>query len=139
MKTILLIDDSDDFRDIASGILLHAEYDVIDASCPDEAFKILTKERVDLIVCDLHMPFTNDARQREFETSYQVGIKTIQELAGVFPQMPIVALTSTHPSDLRRISHTLGNIPTYCKPDCAKKLLELVEQSFEIPSVERMN
>ena len=132
MKTILLIDDNQSFREIMTTVLLAADYDVLEAACPDDAFQLLEKEQVDLILCDLHMPFTMGPRYAEFEHSYNVGVKTIQELSVVYPRLPIIAMTSTDPSDLSKITRTLENIPTFTKPNTTNELLAIVEQCFDI-------
>jgi CheY-like chemotaxis protein len=135
MKTILLIDDDTSFREVAMAVLLAADYDVLQAACPDDAFKLLERERVDLILCDLHMPFAFGERYSQFEHSHRVGIKTIQELSGVFPQIPVIGLTATPRVDLERIARTLGEIPTFEKPGSGVELLGIVERCFEMPGV----
>lgn len=133
MKTILVIDDNSSFREVASEVLLAADYDVIAAACPDDAFQLLEREQVDLILCDLHMPFTFGERYAQFEHSHRVGIKTIQELAAVFPATPVVGLTATSRDDLQRIARTLGDIPTFEKPSNRSELLGIVQRCFELP------
>lgn len=116
MKTILVIDDNDEFREAIVTILLDAELDVYDVNCPDDAFKILREEPVDLILCDLHMPFTTGPKRNEFETSYRVGVRTIEELAWVFPELPIVAITAAMPIDIPRLKAQLEGVPFLSKP-----------------------
>ena len=129
--SVLIIDDCEDFRQIACHILLDAGYDVWDASCPHDAFALLHRERFDLILCDLHMPFKTGPGGEEFETSYQVGIKTIQELRSVFPETPVIALTSTDSVDLNRIKQSLGDIRALTKPKRGVDLMAIVAQSLE--------
>jgi CheY-like chemotaxis protein len=136
MKTILIIDDNDSYREVAAAVLLAADYDVLEANCPDKAFELLAKgDRVDLILCDLHMPFTLGARYSQFEHSHRVGIKTIRELSQVFTETPVVALTGTAASDLAKIARLLQDIPTFEKPDSGVELLKIVERSLMWPSL----
>ena len=130
-QTILIIDDCENFRLVASSILLDAGYVVEEASCPHDAFKLIQKEKFDLILCDLHMPFINGEDNNEFQTSYQVGIMTINELQGLFPNTPVVALTSTDPIDLSRIKSALKGITTLSKPSNKQELFEIVEMAQE--------
>lgn len=130
MKTILVIDDCSDSRDIISSILVDADYDVWVASCPDEAFQLLKREQFDLIICDLHMPFTVGKGFFEFEYSSRVGIKAIQELTEVYPEKPIIAVTATPPSELKQMVEQINYIPTLPKPFSPKQLTEMVTRSF---------
>ena len=131
IPTVLIIDDSDDFRQMASGLLLDAGFDVWDASCPHDAFSLLHRERFDLILCDLHMPFMNGPEGAEYETSCRVGINTIRELKGLFPDIPVIALTSTDPLDLDRMNCSLGDIKALAKPMRCKDLMTIVRSSIE--------
>ena len=130
-QTILIIDDCENFRLTASCLLLDAGYIVEEASCPHDAFKLIKREKYDLILCDLHMPFINGEENRDFQTSYQVGIMTINELQGLFPNTPVVALTATDPIDLSRIKSALKGITTYSKPSNKQELFDIVERAQE--------
>jgi len=131
MKSILIIDDCSDYRSTISDILLDANYDVWEAESPDCAFKILKREEMDLIICDLHMPFTVDQRFAEFEFSYRVGLETIKELTWVYPYKPIIAISAAPPSELRRMSLEIGTVPALNKPFPPGELLSLVQCSLE--------
>ncbi len=129
VQSILIIDDCENFRLVASSILLDAGYVVLDAACPDDAFKLLMKEKFDLILCDLHMPFTIGEDQDDFQTSYQVGIMTIRELQGLFPKIPVLALTATDPSDLTRIKSALKGIRAFTKPTSKEEIFAILESA----------
>lgn len=128
-KTILLIDDNEEFREVASCVLLDAGYDVWEASCPEDAFPLLRNERFDLIICDLHMPFSMGPNSDDWVTSYEVGVRTIRELSNVFPEVPIVAMSSTSPTDLNRIGGYLDPVRAYSKPNRSSEIVNMV-QSF---------
>ena len=132
-KTLLIIDDNEDFRLIASSLLLDAGYDVWEASCPKSAFSILKTESVDLIICDLHMPFSTDDDKEDFVTeSYEVGVRTVSELVWVFPDIPIVALSAASASDLKKISKYLDPVQAFSKPESTTELLSIVQQSLSV-------
>lgn len=133
MKTVLVIDDNQEFRETICSILLDADFDVYDVSCPDDAFTLLKEERVDIIICDLHMPFTTGPQQDEFETSYRVGIRTIQELAWVFPNLPIIAVTAAMPIDIPRLRAKLDGVPCLAKPCKSYEILAAVAASLSGP------
>ena len=132
MKTILVIDDSDDFRQIISTILLDHDYDVWEAACPDDAYEILKRETFDLILCDLNMPFTLGEEFHNYPFSHEVGVKTIQELGWVYPTKPIIAMSAASPHDLEKWTAELGDLPLLNKPFPPTDLLRTIEQSLSV-------
>lgn len=126
-KSVLLIDDNEDFRETCRCLLLDAGYDLWDAPSPKEAWPLLSLEKFDLILCDLHMPFSSGDDSRRYITSYEVGVRTIRELADLFPETPIVALSATPAHDLKRLARFLDPIPAFPKPEKREDLMELLE------------
>ena len=104
MKHILLIDDCEDFRTTSTQVLSHAGYLVSTVATPKEAFLFLKDDSVDLIVCDLHMPFTLGDDAKEYLTSSEVGFRTAKELNWALPQVPLIVLSSFPQIDLLRFS-----------------------------------
>jgi CheY-like chemotaxis protein len=137
-KTILLIDDDDEFRHTAIQVLVDAGHDVWDARCPDEAFPLLARERFDIIVCDLHMPFTLGESLPEYGYSFEVGLRTVKEFRWVYPNLPILAISVAAPEDLRRIAKYLDPIPAFTKPFYPEELVSLIERHCD-PSVESIS
>ena len=127
MQSILLIDDHDDFRTIMGEILRGAEYDVWEATCPDQAFQMLAHEQPDLIICDLHMPFVDDERMRQYQYSYEVGVKTIEEFQWAIPHVPILIASAAVPNDIQKITSHLKSVTTMTKPIQPRKLLATVD------------
>jgi hypothetical protein len=72
------------------------------------------------------MPFTSGEEQDNFVYSYEVGVKTIQELKVLFPDIPIIALSNTPSEALRRISRFLDPIPAYSKPMHNQDVLDII-------------
>jgi CheY-like chemotaxis protein len=134
MKSILIIDDCEEYRETTAHLLLDAGYDVWEASCPKEAFEILHRESFDLIVCDLHMPFATDESKDEFVESYEVGVKTVRELKDIFPEIPVIALSNTPQTNLTRIARFMESVPTYAKPLYTQEYLDLVGLHIENPA-----
>jgi len=126
-KSVLLIDDNEDFRETCRCLLSDAGYDIYDAPSPKEAWPLLSSEKFDLILCDLHMPFCTGDEQKKYITSYEVGVRTIRELADIYPETPIVALSATPAYDLKRLARFLDPIPAFPKPEKTEDLLELLE------------
>ena len=127
MKTVLIIDDNHDYREVFREILEEHDVEVFESDCPDAAYELLaTIEPPDLIVCDLHMPFTFKQGADQFIESREVGIKTAQELQWVYPDTSVIALTASDPEEMPQVKSDLSPIPAYQKPVGYKDLLELV-------------
>jgi CheY-like chemotaxis protein len=127
MKTVMLIDDDDCYRESVKLTLEREGIEVMEADCPDLAFQMLEKhEAPDLIVCDLHMPFTSNEQRKEFVESAEVGIRTVHELAWVYPSSQVVAMTSLSKIDLDRIRPSVEPIPTFVKPQTMNDIAELL-------------
>lgn len=126
MKTILLIDDCNEYREITASLLLDAGYDVWEVDCAKDAFPLLKREKFDLIVCDLHLPFTKGEEQEDYVYSYEVGVRTIQELKTAIPDVPLIALSNTAPDDLRNIAKYLDPVPAYTKPISNDDVITLI-------------
>lgn len=126
MKTILLIDDDADYRETVRLVLEGEGIEVLEADCPDAAFKLLELTAApDLIVCDLHMPFTTDDTRDEFLESSEVGIRAVHELSWVYPETPVVAMTSMPRIDLERIRESVDPVQAFTKPISKNDLAEL--------------
>ena len=132
VRTVLIIDDSPDFREIVSTILVDHDFDVYEASCPADAFVVLEREKVDLIICDLHMPFTNDENASEYIRGNKVGVRTIQELGWVFPYTPIICISAATKEEVEEAAAELGDLPLLAKPIGHKELLTQIEKSFQV-------
>src|SRR2546426_10190766 len=55
-KKIMVIDDSASLREAVRAALTDAGYEVLDAADGAEALKKLDGRKVDLMICDVHMP-----------------------------------------------------------------------------------
>ncbi len=139
MKTILLVDDDQDFRQIVATYLRNARYDVIEADCPDQAFQNLFEGKVDLAICDLHMPFTTNEEQEDYCESFEVGVRTIRELSWALPFLPIVAVSSVEQQKLEEITQGIGSLFSMSKPLKKNDLLNLVGKIFAFPACETMH
>lgn len=134
IKTVLVIDDNEDYRDSLCLALEGQGLDVITSDSPDHAYSLLKGgDRPDLIVCDLHMPFTQGPLRDEFETSSRVGVKTIQELQWVYPDSTVIAMTSLPDLEVTRIRGQLEPVPAYTKPDKISDVVDLVCAYLESP------
>ena len=128
MQSILIIDDSDEYREIAREVLSIAGFSVFDAPSPKDAFELLMGTPVDLILCDLHMPFSADQDAKNFVQGSEMGFRTVKELAWALPSTPIVVLSASSPADLTRLGKFLSPIPAFSKPLRHQDLVTLVQR-----------
>ncbi|MGA1191769.1 MAG: response regulator [Bdellovibrionota bacterium] len=129
MRTVLVIDDDIEFREILSLMLLEAGCAVWEASSTAEAFQILDQENsFDYIFCDLHLPFTLGKDAEEYEYSEEVGIRTLSELSTVYGDtVTLVALSAAEAIDRDLVRTRLGHkIPLLGKPIRSEVLEALV-------------
>lgn len=130
MQDILIIDDDENFREIAGLVLEENGYRVREASNVEEAYAILIAgERFDLILCDLCMPYTSGPRQQEYKYTHEVGYKTAKELASVLPESTVIVLSSLPPSAMNRLANLLDPIQAFSKPTNSKDLLALLDDT----------
>ena len=88
-KTILIIDDDDDLREILREQLQHpAEFVALGAATATEGLRLAAEKRPDLVILDMNMPGWG-------------GPQTLPKLREILPQVPI--LLSTGRADQRAI------------------------------------
>lgn len=100
---ILVVDDDPDIRDVICEFLAPEGYDLRTAGSGREAFGILGREPVDLVLTDLVMP--------EAE-----GIEIIQEIRRRFPAIKTVAMSGALFGPFLHAAELLGANATLSKP-----------------------
>lgn len=137
IRTVLVIDDNENFRSFLVDILLDEGFDVRDVSCPDEAFKLLMRgEEIDLILCDLDMPFAEGKKGAEYKFSPEVGVETIKELMWVYRWKPVIAMSALPQDRIQLYQKQIGAIPLLSKPFPHTDLFRLIESSLQQGPVE---
>jgi DNA-binding response OmpR family regulator len=113
-KTILVIDDEENIRELMRAILENAGYTILDAADGDVGIEIARSNRVDLIITDLIMPGKE-------------GIETITALRREHPHLKIIAISGAIDSAtyLHMADH-LGADETIGKPFQPNELIETV-------------
>lgn len=127
MKSVLLIEDSADFRADLEMLLSDDKYFIVSVPCPHDAFETLKREDFDIILCDLHMPFVLDERIVDYPYSIDVGIQTIKTLRDTLPQIPIIGITASMPSDTARLEQEKDLGPLLQKPFSRDQLIQTLE------------
>ena len=120
MAKILIIDDSEDERQLLSEILRAAGYQVCSASHGKEALRLLREQPVELAVTDLLMPEMD-------------GIETILALRREHPGTKIIAVSGGGvfgPDHCLRLARDLGAGRVLEKPFTSADLVHAVQPSL---------
>jgi CheY-like chemotaxis protein len=80
-KTILVVDDESDIREIVGSLLANHGYKVVRAKDGAEALMLLRKRKFDLMVLDIMMPRMD-------------GYEVMEALKKTNPELPVVMLTA---------------------------------------------
>lgn len=80
-KTILVVDDETDIREIVGSMLVNHGYMVVKAKDGTEAVMLLRKREFDLMVLDIMMPLMD-------------GYQVMDALKSINPELPVVMLTA---------------------------------------------
>ena len=116
-ETILVVDDSDDLRQLYEIFLSHNGYEVKTASSAEEALSIVRDWRPNLIITDVFMPGIG-------------GLELITRLRSDFapPIPPIIVFSGV--SDVRDEALKRGAARFETKPVGPEELLRIVEHAF---------
>jgi DNA-binding NarL/FixJ family response regulator len=119
---VLLVDDEPHIRKYVAQILKTlGTPTIVEAADGDEAITAYQKDRPDLVLLDVNMPFKG-------------GIDTLRELKAIDPEPVVIMLTSVTNRQTIEQSHALG-AENYLRKDTpraeiAKALAEIIEASF---------
>ena len=84
--SVLIADDSDNWRDAVGDCLAREGFRTLEATCGEEAIELVRTERLDVILIDFHMPRLD-------------GIQTLRIIRREEHWLPAVLMTA-HPADL---------------------------------------
>lgn len=119
LKTILIVDDEVINLDILGEIL--SEYDVIDTTNSNDIFKIIEKEKIDLILLDIIMPNTN-------------GFEVCKELKNnpKTKHIPIIFITANSDENSIEEAYNVGGNDYIIKPFKQKEVLARVRTQLKL-------
>ncbi len=122
MKTILIIDDSNEFRSIFRDVLRKAGYHVLEASNGQEGIDVYRRTPADLVVTDIIMPGKE-------------GLETILDLKREFSDVKIIAVSGggfEGPSTYLEGARLIGGVDrTFFKPFPLDSLLKAIKELLE--------
>jgi len=115
-KTVLVVDDDPQFRDLIHSILGPAGYRVDEAEDGSMAVALSRQNHIDLLITDLIMPNSE-------------GIETIQYFSKHLPKVPIVAISGK--SAYLVPAKVLGAAATLDKTCVFRDLLGVVQRALD--------
>ena len=113
-KSILVVDDEEDIRDILESILVFEGYEVTLAADGIQAFDELSKKSFDLVLTDLRMPRAS-------------GIDLLKKMETLPMRIPVLAMTGFADFTLNELTR-LGVFAVVAKPFNESKLLEQIRR-----------
>ena len=121
MSTILLIDDTEEVRQLCRTILEHAGYTVLEATNGREGIRVFNESPTDAVVTDMHMSEGN-------------GLDVINELRAQYDHLKILAVSGAEREDgMLRTARVLGVDGILLKPFGVDDLITAVSKLFESP------
>ncbi len=120
-KTVLIVDDSENIRNILIFTLDRAGYKVLSAIDGLDALKFLNGRTLDLIITDLYMPNINGL---EFTRKVRKN--------PVYTKVPILFLTTESQQDKKLCAKDMGANAWLIKPFSPEKLLEAIIKLMSI-------
>ena len=126
MATLLIVDDE---KNIRSGLELAFEdegYKVLAASNGKEAWDLVNRNSVDLVITDLRMPEMD-------------GYELLKRISGAYPTLPVIVLTGHGTIETAVETMRDGAIDFFTKPVDIDKLLLVVRKSIAASSLAEQN
>lgn len=121
-KTILLVEDESNVRQLASLVLERAGYTVLGAGCGPEALAIYlnSTDQIDLLFTDIVMPGGIS------------GVDLASQLRAVSPELAVV-MTSGYSNEIERCRTLAERSAFLAKPYTAQQLLETIRAALNTP------
>ncbi len=119
-KRILIAEDDEPNRRLIKDVLMYHGYEVIEAVNGDEAVKMATGHKPDLVLMDLQMPVMN-------------GVEAIRQLKNSpeTKDIKIIAVTGLAMESDRENTMKIGADGYMAKPIDIRQLPEAIERLFE--------
>jgi CheY-like chemotaxis protein len=121
MKSILLVDDDEQFRTMLTEVLERAGYQVFAVADGNEAVKQYQHHQTDLVITDIIMP------EKE-------GLEMITELRHLHPDAKIVAISGGgrgNAQDYLKMAAAFGADRVLAKPFSNREVLETINSVLE--------
>jgi len=117
VRTVLIVDDSQDLTEVAAEFLRIFDYTVYTASNGVEALERLKTRPVGIVVSEIHMPGMD-------------GLTLMSEIKTRYPGLPVVLITGFSVSEARKIALNKGADAFVAKPFRMKELKDVIESFY---------
>lgn len=125
-KTILIVDDEKDIRSALAGILEDEGYQIMTASCGEEAIEIVRQELPDLALLDIWMPGMD-------------GLETLERLKTTFPNLTVIMISGHGTIETAVKATKLGAYDFIEKPLSLDKVLISVHNALYMKELRTEN
>ncbi|HKO97510.1 MAG TPA: sigma-54 dependent transcriptional regulator [Pyrinomonadaceae bacterium] len=129
-ETVLIVDDNDAVR---RGLVwaLNTEYHVLESASRSEAVKLLRREKIDVVISDLHLPpFVDDISE---------GLAIIEAARETEPPVQVVVITGSNSKHAALEAVKRGAYGFFEKPVDAAEVLHIVTQAAKMRRLEIEN
>jgi sigma-B regulation protein RsbU (phosphoserine phosphatase) len=124
-KTILLIDDDPDIRELTSRLLTPRGYSVTEAKNGADGIQKVTAKDFALILLDYNMPVMD-------------GVRFLRALRNdLMKDIPVLMMSGSSDPEIRKECYALGVFDFIEKPESAEVLLARVENGMKIAELQR--
>ena len=130
-KTIMVVDDQSDLRLSARFILENYGFTVIEADSPQQALDKIVEHQVDLMLLDMNFQYDT--------TSGQEGMDMLKSLKEKNHHFPVIVMTAWSTVEIAVEAIKLGAKDFIEKPWKNQRLIRLIEQQFQLDSVQLEN
>ncbi|MEW6997571.1 sigma-54-dependent transcriptional regulator [Colwelliaceae bacterium BS250] len=130
-KTIIVVDDQSDLRLSAKFILENYGFNVLEADSPLQALDVIAEQSVDLMLLDMNFQYDT--------TSGQEGLDMLKSLKDKNYHFPVIVMTAWSTVEIAVEAIKLGAKDFIEKPWKNQRLVGLIEQQFQLGSVQLEN
>ncbi|MFZ4628816.1 MAG: sigma-54-dependent transcriptional regulator [Blastocatellia bacterium] len=126
LPTILLVDDEESIRR-QMAMVLEDDYRVLQASARKEALALVDREQIDVVVCDLHMPPSED--------DITEGLAVLEGVRQRRPLLPVIVVSGDEDLSTKREVVQRSSYAPLPKPFRVDELLILVRNAAQSHSL----
>ena len=118
MRTILIVDDDDDFREMLRVVLASCDFSVLAADSGAAALAITSSHNVDVVLTDFQMPAMD-------------GLQLCQALRRQRPAVPVWLMTGAVDFAIER-TLAAGGCGTFRKPFRAPQIAKAINEHLDV-------
>lgn len=127
-KTVLIVDDEEDIRNLIEGILEDEGYETLKAGTADKALEIIKDKQPDLIILDIWLK-DND----------QDGIIVLEKTKKIFPHIPVIMISGHGTIETAVSAIQKGAYDFIEKPFKSNRLILMAERALETSRLKQEN